>query len=137
MITEREVFATLKENFRLAAEACELLATVPARGPVYDGFRRRLQLLEGCCRQIGWYRQDARWLELGLMMEKAHRISGHWLRTMPRTTTENDAHPLFKKLAENLRAGEKSAQALETKATGVRGLILPRAGLMLPNMNAA
>ena len=133
-VTEREILSTLKAQFRQAAECCEKLATYPARGPVYDQLRKHLLLAEGCCRQIAWYRGDTRWLPIGLKLEEAHRRAGNWLRTMPRTETENAAHPLFLKLAEILRGGQKMAQDLETKATGIAGLILPEPGMVLPVM---
>lgn len=125
MLFESEIFSRLVENFRLAAESCELLAIRPARGPVYRKLIEQLKLCEGCCRQVAYYRDDTRWLRIGLLMEEAHKRAGGWLRRYPRTATENAAHPLFVRLAENLRAGQKSAEDLRTKATGRVGIILP------------
>lgn len=133
-VTEREIISALRENFRLAAECCDKLAVEPARGPIYDRLRTHLGMVEGCCRQVAWYRGDTRWLPVGMMMEEAHRRSGNWLRTMPRTEVANDAHPLFLKLADNLRAGMRMADRLETAATGRVGLILPDAAVNLPNV---
>ncbi len=133
-VSEREIISCMKENFRLSAECCDLLAVVPARGLVYERLRAHLSLIEGCCRQVAWYRGDTRWLPMGMLMEQAHRRSGNWLRTMPRTENVNTAHPLFLKLAENLRAGQRMAERLETAATGKLGLILPEAAVNLPTI---
>jgi hypothetical protein len=126
MVPETEIVDCLVMNFRLAAEHCDDLAVLPARGPTYDLLRKELSLIEGCCRQIGHYREDARWMRIGLLVEEAHKRAGHWLRTIPRTSESNEAHPLFRRLAENLRAGMKAAEELRTKRTGRVGMILPR-----------
>ena len=126
-VTEPEILSCLKENFRLAAQHCDDLAVLPARGPTYDLLRAELKACENCCRQVAWYREDTRWLRLGMMMEEAHKRAGNWLRTDPRTTTDNAAHPMFTRLAENLRAGMKRVTDLETQATGRLGMILPDA----------
>jgi len=127
-VTEREILSLLKEAFRRAAEHCDKLAVLPARGPTYLQLRADLQTCENCCRQVGWYRQDARWFRIGLMMEEAHRRAGGWLRdrSMPRTENSNLAHPLFLRLAENLRFGVARVEELETTATGRVGMILPK-----------
>lgn len=127
-VTEREILSRLKEVFKRAAEHCDKLAVLPARGPTYRKLREDLQIAENCCRQVAYYRDDARWLQVGLYMEEAHKRAGGWLRdkSMPRTPNSNLAHPLFLKLAENLRAGAKSAERLETLATGRVGQILPK-----------
>ena len=127
MLAEHEVLDRLKTEFGAAARDCELLAKLPARGPTYSRFRHTLRVLEGHCRLMAFYREDCRWLPLGLAMEEAHRRAGTWLRTYARTVDHNDAHPLFLKLAENLRAGAKACERLQTMATGRRGMILPKA----------
>lgn len=126
-VTEREILSLLKATFRRAAEHCDKLAVLPARGPTYRRLCEDLQIAENCSRQVGWYRQDTRWFQIGLYMEEAHKRAGGWLRdkSMPRTVNSNLAHPLFMKLAENLRAGAASAERLETAATGRVGMILP------------
>jgi hypothetical protein len=126
-VTEREIFSLLKGTFRRAAEHCDKLAVVPARGPVYQALREDLQIGENCCRQIGYYREHANWFTVGLFLAEVHRRAGGWLRdrSMPRTATSNLAHPLFLKLAEKLRYGAEQAQRLETQATGKVGMILP------------
>lgn len=118
-LTEQEILDCLKTNVRSAIEHCELLASLPGRGLTYDAFRKELKLIEGCCRQIAFWREDSRWLQIGFNMEEAHKRAGTWLRRhFPR--------PLFMKLADNLRLLQKAASDLETKRTGIAGMILPK-----------
>lgn len=137
-LTESEIIAKLKEAFRLASGYSDALAVLPMRGVTYDALRKELALAEGCCRSIAYYRGDSRWFRLGMMMEETHKRAGTWLRTFPVTTTSNEAHPLFLKLADNLRAGMRKCEDLETRATGRVGMILPvhsapsASGLILP-----
>jgi hypothetical protein len=126
-VTEAEILSKLVESFRLAADYAEALAILPARGPTYTKLREELKLAEGCCRQVAYYREDSRWFQVGLLMEQAHKRAGTWLRVHPRTENSNLAHPLFLKLAENLRAAQKRAHELQTRATGRVGMILPDA----------
>ncbi len=127
-VTEKEILSLLKQAFRRAAEHCDKLAVLPARGPTYRKLREDLEIAENCCRQVAWYRHDARWLLIGRQMDEAHKRAGTWLRdkSMPRTSTLNAAHPLFVRLAENLRFGMACAERVETQATGRIGMILPK-----------
>lgn len=134
-LTEREIFDCLSTNFRLAAEAAERLATIKRTGPTYDSLREKLELIEGACRQAAVWRQDARWLQIGIMMAEAHKRAGDWLRGIKVAGSpvriklaDGHRHPLFLKLAENLRAGEQRAIELRDKKTGRVGMILPKAG---------
>lgn len=130
-LTEIEILDCMRQNLCMAAEDCTKLATSPYRGFIYDRFRQELKMVEGCCRQIAYWRDgDARWLPVGLQMAEAHQRAGNWLRTGRRdqTTTQaarKESHPLFQKLAENLLALLKIADGLATKRTGVIGSILP------------
>lgn len=131
-LTEAEIFDCLTTNFRLAAEDCEKLARSPRKGPTYQSLRDKLELLEGACRQASVWRQDTRWLDIGLYMAKAHDLSLEWLRGiragpgLPRVKlAPGHIHPLFVKLAENLRAAQAKAEQFRTKATGKIGTILP------------
>jgi hypothetical protein len=126
-VSEAEILSLLYETFRRSAELCDALAVKPARGPIYRELVSHLGTAENCCRQISYYRQDARWLTIGGLMQEAHKRAGGWLRdrTMPRTANSNLAHPLFVKLAENLRHGMKRVQELQHRPTGKVGMILP------------
>src|ERR1700751_4496145 len=64
--TEADIF-DLSENFRLAAEDCEKLARLPKKGRAYTSLRNKLELLEGACRQAVAWRDDARWLHIGMI----------------------------------------------------------------------
>ncbi len=131
-LTEIEIFDRMRESLRVSVQACHDLATLPAKGPNYDILRRHLKLVEGCCRQANYWRQDSRWLPIGLMMEEAHRRAGDWLRglKMPdgsrRHLVAGELHPHFVKLAENLKAMLVMCERLKTARTGRRGIILPQ-----------
>lgn len=118
-LTEQEIVDCLITNFRLAAESCEALAKLPAKGPTYRRLREELKLCEGAARQLCYWREDARWLQIGLYMEECHKRAGGWLR---------GHHPsrLFTMLADNLRAGLARAQELKDAKTGKAGAILPK-----------
>ena len=132
-LTEIEIFSCLSENFRLAAEDCDKLAKLPRKGRSYSSLRDKLELLEGACRQAAVWRQDTRWLSIGMFMGECHKRAGEWLRGVkvpggPRVKlAPGHIHPLFMKLAENLRAAEARAEEFRTKATGRVGMILPDA----------
>ena len=130
-LTEVEIFDCLETNFRLAAECCEALAVLPRKGSTYDALRNKLLLIEGACRQAAAWRGDSRWLPMGLQMAACHKLAGEWLRGIKqpdgsrRRLNEGEIHPLFKKLAEVLRQGQKAARDLKTKRTNRVGIILP------------
>ena len=143
-LTELEIFDCLSANFKLAAEHCDDLAKLPRKGPTYRKLREELKLLEGASRQAAHWRGDARWLQIGLYMEEVHKRAGAWLRgyKLPNgqrvTHREGTLHPLFTKLAENMREGRRAAERLRTARTGRIGLILPKPGtLILPAGMAA
>jgi hypothetical protein len=131
-LTEPEIFACLSENFVLAAQYCDDLSRLPRKGPSYKALRECLSLIEGAARQAAYWRQDTRWLQIGLYVEEAHKRAGGWLRgyKLPNgqrvTIREGQLHPLFVKLAENLRAGHRKAEQFRTKATGRIGTLLPK-----------
>lgn len=118
-LTEPEIIDCLITNFRLAAESSDALAKLPAKGPTYRRLREELKLCEGASRQLAYWREDARWLQIGLYMEECHKRAGGWLRT-------HQPARLFSMLAENLRAGLARAQDLKDSKTGKVGAILPK-----------
>ena len=117
-LTEREIFACMVENFRLAEEHCRLLAVLPAKGPTYSAFRNELRRIEGSCRQAAYWRENANWLQIGLLMAEAHKRAGFWLR-------RRYPAPLFLKLADNLHGFRVAAERMRTAKTGKTGTILP------------
>ena len=132
-LTEREIFDRLTCSFKAAAEACEDLAKLPRKGPTYVRLRAELRLIEGCCRQASAWREDTRWLQIGLQMAEAHKRAGDWLRGIKLPSgvrvklAEGQIHPLFKTLSEHLRSCERIAIQYRDSATGRLGMILPRA----------
>ena len=130
-LTEQEIFSKMAEEFRLGAEDCEVLAKAPYRGAAYNSLRHRLLLIEGCIRQAGHWREDSRWFGYGLMLAEVHKRAGGWLRGYKVngahvSIAPGQLHPLFIKLAENLRAGHAKAEEFRTKATGRVGTLLPK-----------
>src|SRR5580692_11390803 len=79
-LTEREIFDRLSCSFRVAAECSDALAVLPLKGPTYVRLRTELRLIEGCCRQASAWREDTRWLTIGLKMAEVHKRAGGWLR---------------------------------------------------------
>jgi hypothetical protein len=132
-LTEVEIFDCLRTNLRLAAQSCDALAVHPRKGKNYTKLRDELRLVEGACRQAAFWRQDARWLRIGLFIAEAHKRSGGWLRGLKVGNVRvplapGHLHPLFVKLAEILRAAYARADEYQTKATGRIGMILPKPG---------
>ena len=124
-LSEIEIFSRLEESLREAAEVCQKLAWDPKRGFLYDRFRRNLKLIEGCCRQIFYYREDAHWLVLKQLCEFAHKNAGDWLRNSPTAVMRNKMHPRFKKLGEALTHMHEDVKRLRHMATFRLGPILP------------
>jgi len=130
-LTEAEIMACLSENFRLAAEYCEDLARLPKKGPTYIKLRQSLKLLEGACRQAAHWREDARWLKIGMDMAHVHEKAGGWLRGYTDregrhiSIAPGQMNPLFKKLAESLRSSHAGVERLRTMKTNKVGAILP------------
>lgn len=142
-LTEAEIFDCLVDNFKKAAVHAEDLAKLPRKGPNYAKLREELKLVEGAARQAAYWRQDARWLQIGLYMEEAHQRAGNWLRGIKNPTTgewrkipEGQLHPYFMKLAENLRAGLKLAEGYRDNRTGRVGMILPASMQQTPGRDA-
>ena len=124
--TEREIFGRMAHNLAQAVEDCEKLATTPLRGQRYDRLRTELKEVEDCANLAAQWREDARWLILGLEMAHVHSICGHWLRTYISPDERKIAQPLFVKLAEKLRWYQRGAERLKNRKTERVGLILPK-----------
>lgn len=123
MRTEHELLSDLRARLGLCIRDCEMIASFPVVGPTYHHFRTELKEVEELCRQVAYYRADARWFAIPFTLAQAHKKAGDWLRGhYPR--------PLFLKLADNLRMLDKSVDGLQHRATGRIGMILPveRAG---------
>jgi hypothetical protein len=129
-LTEAEIFDCLQTNFKLAVEHCIDLAKYARKGPTYTKLRDELRLIEGCCRQAAYWRQDARWLTMAEPIAEVHKRAGDWLRGIRvngvlRKNPEGQLHPLFLMLAQNLLKYHAFAEKLRTERTGRVGMILP------------
>jgi hypothetical protein len=133
-LTEADIFGCMSHNLRLAAEHCDNLAKYPLKGRNYNLLRQELKLVEGCCRQAAWWREDTRWLPIGLKMAEMHKMVGTWLRgTKVMTKTagglmvaiQRSPNELYTKAAAALRMLNRVADELRDKAPPKSGLILP------------
>jgi len=131
-LTETEILDCLTSNLSLSAQLCVDLAKVPAKGPNYRKFRDAIRLVEGSSRQMSAWREDTRWLAIGLQMAEVHKRAGNWLRgaKLPSgkklTFREGELQPMFLKLGMNLLdILEKVVPALQHRRTGKSGMILP------------
>ena len=130
-LTEAEVIDRLKQSLREAGEASLALAGHPYKGVAYKALRDNLLLVEGCCRQLCYMREDYRWITLGGKMGEAHRRSLNWIRGRKRDDgsraklSASERHPLFDALAQNLAFMLASVDMMLTKRTGVMGKLLP------------
>jgi hypothetical protein len=131
-LSERDIFDRMSSSLREAVEACESLAANPVKGPSYLRLCEHLSLVEGCCRQASAWREDTRWLTIGLQMEEAHQRAGRHLRGIrvvegaPRVKHgEKVTHWFFDKLGGILRAYLKATEMLRDRKTGHVGMILP------------
>lgn len=124
-LTEVEILDRMKTSYRDAIKHCNQIAELaaaklPTDGPSYPKLREDLNLIEGCCRQMHYWREDYRWLNVGAMIAQARNKAGNWLRQNSKTK-----YLLFLKLAEALQSGLSACESLRDKATGVSGPILP------------
>jgi hypothetical protein len=131
-LTEVEIFDCMATNLAIAADCCDQMAVKPMRGVPYIKFREACANVEGACRQASQWREDTRWLPMGLMMEKCHQFALKWItgfKTQPRAPrvalSETEKHPKFVKMAENLRFAAESMKMLKDGKTGKIGMILP------------
>jgi hypothetical protein len=131
-LTEQEIFDRMAQSLKIAAECCDTLAVSSRKGPTYHRLREHLALIEGCCRQAAAWREDARWLPIGMLMSDCHKRAGEWLRGLKdplsgqRTpTAKGQLNRAFVMLAENLRAILVGVDMLKTQKTATRGMILP------------
>lgn len=118
--SELELFDRLGSSFKAAAEYCDQLASAPKKGPIYYRLREELRLIEGACRQVGCYREDMRWMKVGLDAHKCHENAGDWLRSFAPAK-------YFTALAVTMRKLHAATEKLRHNRTGRTGMILPKA----------
>ena len=129
-LTEVEIFSCMSQNLRLAAEHAEFLAVSPIRGPTYAKLRENLKLVEGCCRQASAWREDTRWLDLGLTMGAAWQSSLNWLMgykmgNLRIKYANQHLHPMFLHLGAYLREAATIADRYKNQRAPKLGMILP------------
>lgn len=117
-LTEREIKDCWRSALLAAADCAKALTTVPAQGPEYVKLRMYLALAEGACRQMGWWRDDARWFPLGMMPEQFHQVARGMIGN-------KYARQGFRVLEGKIRQLVATADELENKRTGRVGMILP------------
>ncbi|HEV2674140.1 MAG TPA: hypothetical protein VGV37_06320 [Aliidongia sp.] len=115
-LTEREIFACMRENFSGAADDCRRLAAGERFG-LYPAFREKMEMIEGCCRQASMWRSDGRFLPVAHQVALAQQKCRQWLV---------EKHPALRymALATILDGYAHMCDELETKATGTTGPIL-------------
>jgi hypothetical protein len=117
-LTEVEIFDCLFSNLRGAIDDTEQLSRLPLPGPTYARLRERLKLVEGAARQAAHWREDTRWLPLGIQMETCHQLASKWLR-------EHYPPRIFLGLKAHLQVALQFSDRLKDDATGRIGTILP------------
>jgi hypothetical protein len=127
-LTEVEIFSRMSESLKAAISHCRTLAERRSHEPTYNLLRHELLAIEGCCRQASVWREDTRWLPVGLMMAEVHKKAGEWLRGYKIPGQLGRVYPsrkVFNLLAANLEAILKQSEILKNGATGRVGMILP------------
>lgn len=137
-VTEGEILDKHVQSLMEASEACQLLARnadpqkIAPRGRIYGNLKRALTALEGSCRQMNYYREDTRWLRLGMLYAKA--------MVTVSVLFEHQNWIGFGKLRELFDNGQRRMDDLATQKTGQRGPILPTKPtnwLIMPDRNRA
>lgn len=127
-LLEQEIFSCMTENLRLAAGHARDLALKPKQGPTYWSFREEMLMVEGCCRQASAWREDSRWLNIGMVIAEALDRTGKWLRgTKSKDKLGRTFGPRewFLKMAETLDGISMVIDQTRDARTGIRGMILP------------
>lgn len=118
-ITEQDLFDRLRTSLRQAIQYCKDLANFPAQGPTYLKMREELETLETASRQVGYWREDARWFAFGFEMASFHQRLGDAIR-------HHMARTVFLHMAKMMEGALAEADKLRTAKTGRRGPILPK-----------
>jgi len=134
-LTEADVISRLKSSMREAIQASNDLAVKSRLGAPYQRLRDHLALIEGCCRQLAAFRDDATWLPFGIFAAECHKRAGSWLRgktiggdagQVHIFKTDHEKNQLFVKLAEMLTHILEAVDIKTNAATHTVGAILPK-----------
>lgn len=129
-LTEQEVIDRMITSLREAMDASKALAIESRKGANYNKLREHLGLIEGCCKQLAAFREDSRYLNLGLVMEECHKRAGSWLRGYRENGVRimiapGELNQMFVRLYINLEGILKGVDDMFKAKTGMRGPILP------------
>jgi hypothetical protein len=134
-LTEQEILTKFQQSLKEGRDACQWLAKnadpewLAPRGRHYRLLKTALSELEGCARQMSAFRDDARWLPLGILYgAKTSRLAQKYFTYLQWSK--------FGELAKVFDLGLAKMQELQAK-TGRAGPILPKRTdwLILPNHN--
>lgn len=133
-LTEAEILDRHVQSLKEGREACRLLAQnqdpllIAPRGHNYGNLKRALKELEGSARQMNYFREDTRWLKLGVLYGKTIHVCQHLFA--------NQDWAGFGRLMALFENGLLRMEELAMKKTGQRGPILPTrpsSWLIVPN----
>lgn len=129
-LKESDVADRMRQSLREAIQACKELAVRSKKGSPYSNLRDALVVIEGCCRQMAVFREDATWLPFGVMMAECHRRAGGWLRGYTKNGvhivwTPGHLNEMFVMLAGNLQGIAEVLDQKVTAKTNRVGIILP------------
>lgn len=122
-LTQQEVLSKHEQCLKEGGEACAQLAKnadptyIHPRGHLYGNLKRALTQLEGTCRQMSMFRDDARWTKLGFVYARAIRM------IQPKFVAQDWL--FFGKLKPLFEDGLKRMDDLANRKTGRSGIILP------------
>lgn len=124
-LTQSEILDKHRQSLKEARDACLWLARnadpdqIAPRGAHYRNLKTAMSELEGTARQMSAFRDDTRWLPLGILYgAKTARLAQKFFVQMDWT--------MFGKLAEVFANGLVRMDELATKKTGRVGPILPK-----------
>lgn len=123
-LTEREILSRHTQSLGEARDACQWLARnadpekIAPRNRHYRNLQKALKELEGTCRQMSAYRDDTRWLPLGIFYAKVMRTVTTKYRGMDWLA--------FGQIAQVFVLGIKKVETLAEAKTGRLGPILPK-----------
>ncbi len=122
-LTEADVLSKHTQALKEASECCQLLARnadpekAAPRGHIYGNLRRALTSIEGTCRQMCYFREDTRWIKLGILYANAMRKCSQMFA--------NQNWMGFGQIRKLFDEGLRRMDDLANLKTGQRGPILP------------
>lgn len=118
MLQEHEIISRMRDAFWSAGEKCEAVSRLGALGAGWMEISLELDALEGCARQMGHFRGDARWFRLAPLYVKA-KETGRTLYLLNRWSD-------FRQFGMIFAQGLAQMQRLVERPTGKSGPILPK-----------